>query len=68
MCNFMKVSRSGYYDWLIRPESSRNKENKELTKAIKEIFIRNRKIYGTRRISDQLAKRDIFISRNRLVS
>jgi transposase InsO family protein len=62
----MNVSRSGYYDWLNRPESNRSKENKELTKVIKEIFIRNRNIYGTRRISDQLAKRNISVSRYRI--
>ena len=32
LCKFMKVSRSDYYDWLDRPESSRSSENKELTK------------------------------------
>ena len=63
----MKVSRSGYYDWLDRPESSRSLENKELTKVIREIFTKSRNIYGTRRIADQLSKRDIFISRNRIV-
>ena len=57
----MKVSRSGYYDWLDRPESSRRLENKELTKVIREIFNKSRNIYGTHRIADQLAKRDIFI-------
>ncbi len=62
----MRVSRSGYYDWLNRPESNRVKENKELTKVIKEIFIQNRKIYGTRRISDQLVKRNITVSRYRI--
>jgi transposase InsO family protein len=62
----MRVSRSGYYDWLNRPESNRVKENKELTKVIKEIFIQNRKIYGTRRISDQLVKRNIAVSRYRI--
>ena len=34
---------------------------------IREIFNKSRNIYGTRRIADQLAKRDIFISRNRIV-
>ena len=37
----MKVSRSGYYGWLDRPESNRSIKNKELTKVIKEIFIYN---------------------------
>ena len=63
----MKVSRSGYYDWLDRPKSSRSLENNELTKVIREVFTKSRNIYGTRRIADQLAKRGIFISRNRIV-
>ena len=62
----MKVSRSGYYDWFNRPESNRDKENKKLTQMIKEIFIQNRNIYGTRRISKILVSNGIFISRNRI--
>jgi putative transposase len=62
----MKVSRSGYYEWLNRPISDRSKENKELTKMIKEIFIQNRNIYGTRRIAKKLAENSIFVSRRRI--
>ena len=62
----MKVSRSGYYEWLNRPESHRDKENKKLTEMITEIFIQNRNIYGTRRIANILAKNGIFISRHRI--
>lgn len=62
----MKVSRSGYYDWLNRPQSNRDKENKKLTQMIKEIFIKNRNIYGTRRIVRILANDGIFISRHRI--
>jgi len=38
----MSVSRSGYYEWLYRPISNRDKENRKLTAMIKEIFIQNR--------------------------
>jgi putative transposase len=62
----MKVSRSGYYEWLNRPESNRDKENKKLTAMIKEIFTQNRNIYGTRRITKKLAQNDIFISRRKV--
>jgi transposase InsO family protein len=62
----MSVSRSGYYEWLNRPISNRDKENKKLTKMITEIFIQNRNIYGTRRIVKILAKDGIFISRHRI--
>ncbi len=46
----MKVSRSGYYEWLNRPVSDRDKENMEIMGKIKEISIQNRNIYGSRRI------------------
>jgi putative transposase len=66
MCNFVKASRSGYYAWLNRPESKRDKENRDLTKMIKEIFTESRKVYGTRRISKELARKRVFISRRRI--
>jgi putative transposase len=62
----MNVSRSGYYEWLNRPISNRDQENTKLTKMITEIFIQNRNIYGTRRISKKLSENDIFISRRRI--
>ncbi len=57
----MKVSRSGYYEWLNRPISNRDKENEKLTKSIKEVFVQNRNIYGTRRIARKLAQNDILL-------
>jgi transposase InsO family protein len=62
----MGVSRSGYYDWLNRPESNRDKENRKLTQMIKEIFIQNRNIYGARRIAKILANDGVFIGRHRI--
>lgn len=62
----MKVSRSGYYEWLNRPISNRDLENKELSVMIKEVFIQGRSCYGTRRIARKLAQNDIFISRRRI--
>ena len=62
----MSVSRSGYYEWLDRPESNRDKKNKKLTDMIKEIFIQNHNIYGTRRIAKILATNGVFISRHRI--
>jgi len=52
----MNISRSGYYEWLDRPTSNRDQENKRLTKIIKEIFTKNRHIYGIRRIAKKLTK------------
>ena len=62
----MKVSRSGYYEWLTRIPSNRDKKNKELSSVIKEVFIQGRSCYGTRRSAKKLAQNDIFISKRRI--
>jgi putative transposase len=62
----MKVSRSGYYEWLTRPISDRDKKNMELTMAIREVFNQSRHVYGVRRISKKLAQNDIIISNRRV--
>jgi transposase InsO family protein len=62
----MKVSSSGYYEWLNRNLSNRAIENQQLTKSIKEVFVSNRNVYGTRRIAKILAKNEIIISRKRI--
>lgn len=62
----MKVSSSGYYEWLNRPPSNRALENQQLTKSIREVFNQNRNVYGTRRIAKILARDNILISRKRI--
>ena len=62
----MNVARSGYYEWLTCPISDRAIENQQLTKSIKEVFLQNRNVYGTRRIAKILARNEIVISRKRI--
>jgi putative transposase len=62
----MKVSSSGYYEWSNRGLSNRDIENQQLTKSIKEVFVSNRNVYGTRRIAKTLARDNILISRKRI--
>jgi len=66
MCCFMKVSRSGYYEWLNRPESNRGLENRNLTNMIKQVFNEGRGIYGARRIVAKLTQAGINSSRKRV--
>ena len=54
MCRVLKVSRSGYYAFLRRPESTRNRSNAKLLNKIKEIFERSKQRYGFRRITAEL--------------
>jgi hypothetical protein len=47
MCRILGVSRSGYYDWKMRPPSGRSRENVTLTSKIREIHRRSRETYGS---------------------
>ena len=66
MCKVFKVDRSSYYHW-IRTGSVVKKEDTQLNKLIKAIFIQSRKNYGTRRIQDKLQELyGLIISRKRI--
>ena len=66
LCEVMKVSRRGYYDWLNRPESRRSAENRELLKAIKVLFYQHREVYGAPRIHEALKQRGYRCGLNRV--
>ena len=46
MCRLLKVSRSGYYAWRARPESVRDKTDRQLTGAIRRIHAESKGTYG----------------------
>jgi len=50
----LDVSRSGFYDWLDRPDSPRSLENKRLMKKIRHYYQRSRNIYGSPKIHKDL--------------
>ncbi len=54
MCDIFGVSRSGYYDWLQRPESNHKIEDMRLSQKIKVIHSNSRGNYGTRPIKKEL--------------
>jgi transposase InsO family protein len=56
MCEWLKVSRSGYYDWLARPESATAKRMALLRIKIKALFDANNEEYGYRRIHAALVR------------
>jgi len=65
MCQVLKVSRSGYYDWFDRSKSQRSIENNVLLKEIKEIHKNSHQTYGSPRIADELKDRGFACSRPR---
>ena len=66
MCQVLVVSRSGYYDWIDRPESQRSLENRSLVEAIKVIHKKSRETYGSPRVTDELHECGFSCSRHRV--
>lgn len=53
-CFVLEVSRSGYYDWMTKPEGQRKVENAALVVEIKKIHDESRGTYGLPRIHKSL--------------
>ena len=66
LAKVLKLSRSGYYSWLNREESKRDKENRCLTNRIKEIHLEERGIFGAPRIYKKLVSEGYQGSKNRI--
>ena len=63
MCQIMDVSRSGYYDFIKRPESERSKRQKLVLEKIKSIHKESYEIYGSPTITKELNDLGIPVSR-----
>jgi putative transposase len=67
-CQTLKVSRSGYYASLGRPESARKLKNDLLVSEIKQIHKDSRATYGLPRIQAELKNKGIPCGKNRLTT
>jgi transposase InsO family protein len=54
MCEVLEVSRSGFYAWLHRQPSRRERENEAIAVHVREVHRRSREIYGSPRIYAEL--------------
>jgi transposase InsO family protein len=66
MCKVLKVSPSGYYDWLNREPSQRQRANDALVVAIRREFETSRQTYGSPRIHAALNQQGVRVSRKRV--
>jgi putative transposase len=55
MCRLLQISRSGFYAWLERPMSVRDRTDLSLTGKIEAIHRRSRSVYGSPTIHAELA-------------
>lgn len=66
MSKVFKVSRSGYYDFIVRKPSNRVQENGRLLDKIKDSYQNSRKTYGSPRICSELRANGETCSRKRI--
>ena len=66
MCQVLRVSMSGYYAWLRRPESRRSREDRRLLIEIRAIHRQSRRTYGSPRIYHELRERRFPCGRHRV--
>jgi putative transposase len=66
MCRLLEVSRSGYYEWLGRPPSTRTDADQQVQTTVQHYFAQGRGTYGTRRIKHLLAQEGLRVSRRRI--
>lgn len=66
MSKVLKVSRSGYYAWLRRPMSRREKNNRYLIERIRNIYEQRKRVYGCLRITAELKDQGFSCSKNRV--
>lgn len=66
MCSVFKVSRSGFYRWLKSGPSKRSIENELIECEMMQIFEKSKKTYGSPRITIELNKNNIKVSRPRI--
>lgn len=66
LCGWLGVSRSGYYDWLKRPQSERVKEDAQLSRRIETIYQSSRGTYGSPRVFKTLKNQGEAVGRKRV--
>ena len=66
MCRWLKVSRSGYYDWCRRSASKRSIEDKQLAREITTIYRKSRGTYGSPRVHKALQNSGYRIGKKRV--
>jgi transposase InsO family protein len=59
MCRWLKVSKSGFYEWRNRPASQAARRRADLAALIQHVFEDSDGTYGYRRIAAQLARSGI---------
>ncbi|AWE56780.1 HTH-like domain protein [Staphylococcus aureus] len=66
MCKVLKIPRSTYYDSIKRKDNKITKDDSNVERAVINIFNSNRKVFGTRRIKNNLNDKGLTVSRRKI--
>lgn len=66
LCKVLGVSRSGYYDWKMRPPSRTSRQDAALIEKIREIHRRSRQTYGSPAVHAELRAHGSCYGRKRV--
>jgi putative transposase len=66
MCRVLKVSPSGFYDWLERPPSRRSIDDAVMTQRIRAVHAQSDGTYGMPRVRAELVEQGVRVSRKRI--
>lgn len=66
LCQYLGVSRSGFYAWSHRDESQRTRENRALLGVIEQVHIETDRAYGSPRMHQELLGRGHQCGRHRV--
>lgn len=66
MCDVLRISRSGFYAWLDRPPSARDRQDAELSEAIQASHAASDSTYGVLRIHEDLKDEGFRVGKKRV--
>ena len=67
LCRWLDVTRSGFYAWRARPESTHARDDRRLKVLVRASFEASKHRYGSPRVHEDLLEQDEHVSRKRVV-
>ena len=67
LCRWLDVTRSGFYAWRGRPESTHTRDDRRLKVLVRASFEASKQCYGSPRVHEDLLEQDEYVSRKRVV-
>jgi putative transposase len=67
LCRCLRVTRSGFYAWQHRPESTHARDDRRLKVLVRVSFEESKHRYGSPRVHEDLIEQDEHVSRKRVI-